>query len=606
MNTTAAHPSREKLEAFGLGMLPAEEGASIEAHVALCDRCCQTLRQVHDDTMIDLARAAHQSSGGSAASRSVRDIQTPAELAEHPRYHVLGPLGVGGMGVVFAAEHRLMKRRVAIKIINRELVANPTAVERFRREVMLAARLNHPNIVQAYDAEQAGDLHFLAMEFVEGTTLARLVLTQGPLAVRQACDFICQAARGLEHARGLGMVHRDIKPHNLMVTPEGQVKILDFGLAVLAKEPRAELRAGGKDPKSVTAVNTVVGTPDYLSPEQARNSHPIDIRADLYALGCTLYFLLTGRPPFADGTALEKMLQQCQDEPPRIETLRADVAPGLAAVVHRLLAKKPADRFQTPADLVTALEPFTAGALTVTRVAPVPPRKPVRRRWWLGASIAGAIFVLVPLLWAVLGNRNGAFNSPKPWAGGGADVLFVLPQKNLHLQDYLPIGREVERVGLKTHVASSAAGPCRADQHGHGKWVLPDRVLDGTVTMDQYDIVVFVGADADEFIGSDTVGQNVARLIREGLTRPGKRVAAICVGQAVPFKHRALDGKQVASSKYFVSWLQDHKEPFPAAITFVPGPVVADGQLITAGVPGDADALGKELARVLRSQEKPK
>ena len=160
----------------------------------------------------------------------------PKELADHPRYRVLGLLGAGGMGAVYKAEHRLMERPVALKVIRRGLTDDPAAAERFRREVKAAARLSHPHIVRAYDAEQAGDLHFLVMEFVEGTDLARLVAGQGPLPVARACEYARQAALGLQHAFEHGMVHRDIKPQNLMLTPDGQVKVLDFGLARFVSE----------------------------------------------------------------------------------------------------------------------------------------------------------------------------------------------------------------------------------------------------------------------------------------------------------------------------------------------------------------------------------
>ena len=189
-------------------------------------------------------------------------------------------------------------------------------VERFHREVKAAALLAHPNIVTAYDADQAGDAHFLIMEFVEGVSLAQKVQQDGPLPIAQACAYIRQAALGLQHASERGMVHRDVKPHNLMLTPAGQVKILDFGLARLMRET-ALLNAGTSPPtagqaitgaaSNLTDAGIVVGTVDFIAPEQAADPSRADVRADIYSLGCTLYYLLAGHAPFAEGTVLDKL-----------------------------------------------------------------------------------------------------------------------------------------------------------------------------------------------------------------------------------------------------------------------------------------------------------
>jgi serine/threonine protein kinase len=179
----------------------------------------------------------------------------PAALASHPKFKVLRPLGQGGMGAVFLAEHRVMERPVAIKVVNRALLDQPDALQRFFAEVRAAARLSHPNIVAAYDAEPAGDLHLLVMEYVEGVNLAEYLAQKGPLPVALACHFIRQAALGLQHAHEQGMVHRDVKPQNLMLTRKGQIKILDFGLARLASE------RGNR--QGLTQVGSFMGTPEY-------------------------------------------------------------------------------------------------------------------------------------------------------------------------------------------------------------------------------------------------------------------------------------------------------------------------------------------------------
>ena len=244
-----------------------------------------------------------------------------------------------------------MDRPVALKVIRGDLLGNAAMVERFRREVKAAARLaSHPNIVAAYDAEQAGETHMLVMEFVEGTDLAELVERRGPLPVGEACEYARQAALGLQHAFEDGMVHRDIKPQNLMRTTRGQVKILDFGLARFASEVATQ--AG------MTAEGMVLGSADYIAPEQIDDPHAADIRADIYSLGCTLYFLLAGRPPFPDGSLIQKLLAHSEKTPRPLAEIRADVPPELARVVERMMAKDPAPAVPDAGRGGPALAPF--------------------------------------------------------------------------------------------------------------------------------------------------------------------------------------------------------------------------------------------------------
>jgi eukaryotic-like serine/threonine-protein kinase len=274
------------------------------------------------------------------------------ELVVGP-YQVLDRLGEGGMGQVFKARHPLMNRVVALKLIRKERLAKPNTVRRFYQEVEAAAKVAHPNIVLAYDANKAGDTHYFAMEYVDGTDLTQLVVKSGPLPVAQACDYIRQAARGLEHVHEQGLVHRDIKPANLLVTKTGVVKVLDLGLARLRRE-----EAGGT---GLTREEQIMGTPDYLAPEQARNSRAVDIRADLYSLGCTFYYLLTGRVPFPSMSLAEVLLKHQMEEAPPLEALRPDVPAGVQAILRKLMAKAPEDRYQTPAEVAEALAPFCGG-----------------------------------------------------------------------------------------------------------------------------------------------------------------------------------------------------------------------------------------------------
>jgi serine/threonine protein kinase len=277
-------------------------------------------------------------------------------------YVVLTPLGNGGMGQVVKARHRVMNRDVALKLIRPGQRDSADTVERFRREIRLLADLHHPYIVQAYDAGQVGDTWFLAMELLPGTDLDRLVRRRGPLPVAEACEYLRQAALGLHHAHQRGLVHRDVKPGNLFLTAGG-IKVLDLGLA----RPR-QFEAG--PPGDLTRANTVLGTPDYLAPEQALDPRAADARSDLYGLGCTLFFLLTGRPPFPEGTLAQKLLAHQHAEPPTVERERPEVAPTLAQLLRQMLAKKPADRPHSALEVAQRLAPFAAGTTNSRPPAP--------------------------------------------------------------------------------------------------------------------------------------------------------------------------------------------------------------------------------------------
>jgi Leucine-rich repeat (LRR) protein len=265
-------------------------------------------------------------------------------------YVVLDEIGAGGMGVVFRAEHRRMKRMVAVKLLPQALTNSPTAISRFHREVEAAAKLTHPNIVAAYDADEAAGAHFLVMEYVAGTDLSRLVRTRGVVSVTTAVDLIAQVARGLDHAHRRGVVHRDIKPGNLLLDEHGVVKILDMGLArVLESDlPQEELTQSGR----------LMGTVDYMAPEQALDVKRADQRADIYSLGCTLYFLLAGRAIAPDGTMTTKLLWHQTHAVPSLLDVAPDAPPALDALFQRMLAKKPEDRPQSLAEVLEALEPI--------------------------------------------------------------------------------------------------------------------------------------------------------------------------------------------------------------------------------------------------------
>lgn len=361
--------------------------------VATAAELIGTLRQLSflDPSQLDALTRAVAGSGGQSRALAQKLIErgwlTPFQANQLLQgrgadlvlgsYILLERLGEGGMGTVFKARHRNLDRVVALKLIRKDLLDRPQAVKRFHREIKAAAALNHPNIVLAYDADQHGSAHFLTMEYVEGTDLARVVKERGPLPVATARDYIRQAALGLQHAGERGLVHRDIKPHNLLLTTKGVVKILDMGLARIAR-PEGDEESGS----SLTRQGTVMGTYDYIAPEQAMDSHSVDIRADLYSLGCTFYFLLTGRVPFPGGDGLSKLMKHKLDEPEPIARFRSDVSPGIVAVIRKLMAKDPQHRFPSGNALAAALAgdaPLATAVLAgpPVAIAPVAIRDPL-------------------------------------------------------------------------------------------------------------------------------------------------------------------------------------------------------------------------------------
>lgn len=264
------------------------------------------------------------------------------------KYRLLSHLGSGGMSSVYLAEHVLMRRRVAIKVLPRARVDDSSYLERFHREAQAVAALDHRNIVRAYDVDQEDKIHFLVMEYVPGQSLHELIVKNGPLAYVAAVEYMRQAAEGLQHAHRTGMVHRDIKPGNLLLDDKGTVKLLDLGLARFFDD---------KEENSLTVKHDekVLGTADYLSPEQALDSHTVDLRSDIYSLGCTLYFLLTGHPPFPAGTLAQRLLAHQTRIPAAVQADRPDISPGLIAILEKMMAKKADDRFHTARDVAQAL-----------------------------------------------------------------------------------------------------------------------------------------------------------------------------------------------------------------------------------------------------------
>lgn len=416
------------LAAYLLGKLPLSELLAVENHFSSCDDCESRAASANpSDKLVrqlirskpdpDAATTCHASINqvAESANRSCNEntgltawigqthvdglkLPLPAELIGHPRYRIIRLLGRGGMGTVWLAEHLVMRRHVALKVIRPELISFPGATIRFRREVEASAKLNHPNIVAAYDAEQIGDVFFLVMEYVDGKPLTEFI-KEGPLAVSSACRVIRDAALGLAHAHAAGLVHRDVKPANILMSYCHEVKVVDFGLVT----------AMGAD-SSITTDHIVMGTPDSIAPEQAIDPRVADARSDIYSLGCSLYHLLTGQVPFPDGS----MVQKIDAHRYRLPGALSQIPPELGSILSRMLAKKPGQRIQTADEVASSLQAFCGSCESVsfaTLADPLPVRIDRASRSRL-AALSLLLAILLPFLPLYRPSRESTEASP--------------------------------------------------------------------------------------------------------------------------------------------------------------------------------------------------
>lgn len=503
--TTASCPPESVLSDFGLGKLDAGSAEAISQHLESCADCREGVKKLSRAGVVSRPRKATRSvtvadrghasfvpgeSTGNFAgdsetplmdplqnrerSEDIRRAGTemvPPELTSSPDYNVLKQLGQGGIGTVYLARNRMMDRLEVLKVVNPALLEHAGALERFQQEIRAAARLNHANIVAAYRVLRPGDLLVFAMEYVDGQDLARLVRRRGSVPVANAAYYAHQAALGLDHAFQKGIVHGDIKPANLMLAIEGKkhvIKVSDFGLANAARASSAET--------GLTNSGQWLDTPEYLAPEQTVGRQPADIRADIYSLGCTLYCVLSGQPPFPGRPPAEVWNAHQTRAAPPLNHNRPEIPVELAAVVAKMMANDPGERYQTPGDVAKALVPFFKPGATRAAVAPRPmpvavppglsqpsvtvllggPRRKARRPLRF-AALSGAATLLVLLFGVLLWLNKPPQGEPQKRLAGTVAAAKATP--NLEPQVNQPIDPEKPAIDDRDSTTVPAAGP---------------------------------------------------------------------------------------------------------------------------------------------------
>lgn len=461
---------------------------------------------------------SHPSHGHGATPAEVAGVLLGQEL-NHFRLEQL--IGGGGMGAVFRAQDTRLDRTVAIKVIPR-VGDDPDLLRRFRNEAQSAARLDHPNIARVYDVGRFDQWHYIVFEYIEGINLRDLVSRDGVLSIDDAVFYCRQVGEALEHAHQRGVVHRDIKPSNVLIRPDGLVKLVDMGLA-----RSQQLEVSG----DMTASGVTLGTFDYISPEQARDPRDADVRSDIYSLGCTLYFTLTGRPPYPGGTVLQKLLSHGNAPPPDPRGLRPEVSDNLTAVLHKMLAKRPADRYRRPVDLIADLHELavrenliraqTPGTLTVTSGSTWPSLLERHLPWmaaaavlmisvgWLRllSSVDGDLEIRPPEPLAATASLSPAESVIEPAVTSGAPLAGSAPVEPFTAPAAAPAGS-----GPGT-LAPTGVSP--EDPPAYGQ--LLDLTFDFGGADQQADLVAPLGTQPSAAAGSDAVdtAANV-RLIRVG------------------------------------------------------------------------------------------
>jgi len=463
-------------------------------------------------------------------------------------YEILEKLGQGGMGQVYRAKHRRMGRIVCLKVLRSSGRRSSETVERFRREIKVISSLDHPNFVIAHDADEADGIQFLVMEYVEGQDLSRLVLDGGPLGRQEALELIRQTADALDHAHDQGVIHRDIKPQNLMLTPDeygesaGHLKVLDLGIARLNSVSGSD---DGMTRVTMTTTGAIVGTVDYMSPEQAINSRHADARSDIYSLGCTLYFLLTGKTLHAGETLMERLIAHRERPVPRLSDEMETADRDLEAVFRRMVARDPEKRYQTMAELLADLDAMLSGQRLVIRNRFLPPRivEMIRRHVWRSAAIAGAVCVL--LAGIVMNGSTGSSqtgSTPLTEQTGNAPGLYgtsdsrkplplmvVLPSEGFDQRDREEVERWFSKKNLTFRLASSKTGDLQS-QSSQDKVNVKIKITDYSPA--DYAGLVFLGGEVAEYKQQGRNGNAVHDMIEQSL-QAGVPVAGVGNGRWV-------------------------------------------------------------------------
>lgn len=610
------HPSRGQLAQFVNGLLPDDRQSLVEEHVLYCQHCLQRMEVLENDTLSDQIRQS--ATEYEQLKRPVaQSAIIPQELADHPRYQILEKIGSGGMGDVYRAIHRSMSRPVAIKVLKRHLFENDRAVARFHNEIKVAAQLNHPNIVLSYDAEVTSGMNILVMELVNGRKLSDIVSEKQVLSVSQACRYAIQIACGLAHADSLGTTHRDIKPQNVLITNDGTVKIADFGLAKFAMDKVDE------DSRSLTAEGETFGTPDYVAPEQIRNTAAADRRSDIYSLGCTIYFMLTGRPPFVEASVGEKLACHLEKTPPSLASLRPELPADLIGIIERMMHKSPQHRLQTCADVIDDLSKFVnpltesetefeaaswdtaiiSSGNNLVRSENHQPHRGSRRRIFffvgLGAALVGLSAVVVswmpPFRTPTDDTKKIAVVIPAnhAWHPEINEVfLYFARQPNVELEWVAEIKKEID-----------------FNNHHHSRTVQPRRLritrtLDD-LTADELDAILFTGGWQQGDISSTAyafdpaLNRQAAALVVQ-MTSQKKPVAAVGSGITVLAKSGILHGKRAADCQFLRSQDRRDSGAIWAPLQHKPqGDFVRDDWVLTASYSDQLRQLCRELEQIL-------
>ncbi|WP_075085789.1 protein kinase domain-containing protein [Mariniblastus fucicola] len=574
------HPNQRQLSRFINGELSSENQAVMERHLERCTKCARRLEHIDGDTLGERLLEV-----GTLLNQSVApgNQAIPESLRNHERYELIECIGAGGMGDVFRARQRSMDRPVAIKVLKQSLFENDRAVARFQNEIRVAAKLNHPNIVHSYDAEVSNGLNILVMELVEGEKLSDVVEREGTLGGDEAKEIAIQIVSGLEYASHQGMIHRDIKPQNIMLLPDGKVKVTDFGLAKLVLA-QSEDAAG-----SLTLEGEVFGTPDYIAPEQIRDSASADFRSDIYGLGCTLYFLLSGTPPFAGMSVGEKLAGHLEHDAPSLIDVAPGLDPGMLAVVEKMMHKNPELRFQSYAELTRAFSGIGNPARKEETI--VAQRK--RSTGKIFAVIGGPIMVLLAL-W-LFGLIPG-MSSSQPLGDlptGNIKFAIVVPSRFAFHPEIQEISRSLKRYqNVELEYVSDQAGRVKFSSRKKGakpSVVEVTRTL-GELDAADFDALVFTGGwngDSPDstLYAFDPKLNDQARDFARSMLANRKPVGSICGGTAVLANAGLLHGKKAASCRYISDAVRDRSG---AIWTELPrrddlAVVVRDDLLVTGG-----------------------